>query len=183
MARLRKLEEPRIVVEATGGYEDALLEWHSKRSTEESAKRQEDTRLKDAYREFDRRADKLRERYEDFDDVVNAPVFTETMRKVLLHGENGPQLAYYLGRPEHRKIAERISTLPADIQPYEIGKLESQLIIAAKTKKVSAAPEPIKPVGGPAAPVLDESKMSDEEWFKREQQKRLDRLKEKWSGG
>ena len=163
-------------------YEDALLGWHERKSSERIQTEKQNEREAEAIRKFNANATKLRELHDDFDEVVQAPVFTKTMRSVLLESEQGPIMAYYLGRPENIQVAERIASLPPDIQSYEIGKLETQLILAQKTKKVTSAPPPINPVGGAATSVVDEDNLGDDEWYKLHQKKRLQRLKDKYGG-
>lgn len=163
-------------------YEDALLDWHSRQSFERTQAEKQKEREEEAVRQFNIKAMKLREIHDDFDEVVNMPVFTKTMRSVLLTSEQGPVMAYYLGRPENIQAAQRIASLPSELQPYEIGKLETQLLLAQKTKKVPSAPPPITPVGGTATPTVDDDKLSDDEWYARERQRRLEKLKQKHGG-
>lgn len=164
-------------------YEDALLDWHSRQSAERTQAEKQQEREEEAIRQFQSKAMKLREIHEDFDEVVQAPVFTKTMRSVLLTSEQGPVMAYYLGRPENIQVAQRIASLPAELQPYEIGKLETQLLLAQKTKKVPSAPPPITPVGGTATTPVDEDKLSDEEWWELEKKRRLERITKRTNGG
>ena len=160
-----------------------MVDYRLQESREMATRARDQERRAETIADFHRRADRLREKFDDYDDVIAAKVFTETMMDALWSAENGPQLAYYLGRPENRKVADRIAQLPASRQIYEIGKLEAGLLAAARERKTTSAPPPPKPVAASAKPVVDEGSMSDDEWFKREQQKRLDRLKGKWSGG
>ena len=164
-------------------YEDALLTWHERKSSERTQVEKQKEREEEAVRQFNGKSAKLREIHEDFDEVIQAPVFTKTMRSVLLTSDQGPVMAYYLGRPENIQVAERIASLPPELQPYEIGKLETQLLLAQKTKKVTSAPAPITPVGGVATTPIDEDSLSDEEWFALEQKKRMERIKQRTSGG
>lgn len=164
-------------------YLAAMVDYRLQQSSVASQQAREQERREEAVANFHRRADRLRERFEDYDEVIAAKVFTPAMMEVLWSSDNGPQLAYYLGRPENRKVADRIASLPSHLQPFEIGKLEAGLLAAARERKTTSAPPPSKPVAGTAKPVVDESRMDDDEWFKKEQQKRMDRLKTRLSGG
>jgi hypothetical protein len=135
-----------------------------------------------AVKKFNDNAKDLRTTYEDFDEVIEAPVFTPTMRSVLLTSDTGPNMAYYLGRPENIQVAQRIANLPPELQPYEIGRLETQLQVAAKTKKLSQTPAPITPVGGMTSAKIDESKLSDDEWYALEKERQKAKLKAKYGG-
>lgn len=194
--RLAEKEKPAPVVspqagrpnlqdfDTTESYEDALLDWHTSRSSEQTAQVRQKERETEAVRTFNMKAEKIREIHEDFDEVVQSPVFTKVMRSVLLTSEQGPIMAYYLGRPENSRLAETIASMPPEMQPYEIGKLETKLLLAQKTKKVPGAPVPITPVGGSGnvQGEPDTSKMTDDEWYAYESKQKLSRVKKKIGG-
>ena len=166
--------------DTTEEYEDALLTWHeNKKEIVSRAARQQESH-EEALRSFNERSKKMRDEYEDFDEIIEAPVFSPVMRAALLHSENGPAVAYYLGLPENRILAEKIRRLPIEVQPYELGKLETQLLIAKKTKKVPGAPTPITPVGMAGGGEKDLSEIKDEaEWFARYREQKLKKLQSK----
>jgi hypothetical protein len=168
--------------DTTTEYEDALFDWNDKRKEIVSRAEKQKVQYEEALNTFQQRAEAVRKEYDDFDEVVEAPVFSTVMRTALLHSDNGPLVAYHLGRPENKALADKIRSMPTEMQPYELGKLESQLLLAKQNKKVSAAPPPIKPVGMGGSPAIDESTMSDDEWFKLERQRTKDKLKQKYGG-
>ena len=92
------------------------------------------------------------EKYEDFAEVVMAEnvKITPEMASALLEIDDTDlqvDAAYFLGN--NPKEAARIAKLPPVKQIAEITKLEVKLSTKAKpAKRPSAAPEPIKPVGG-----------------------------------
>ena len=163
-------------------YEDALFAWRDtgKSSEMQAIQRQRDEA--DAIAKFRTKAEKVKEIYEDFDEVVNNPVFTDTMRDVLLRSDDGAMVSYFLGRPENYEAAEKIRSLPETQQVYELGKLEAKLILAQKQKKPTGAPSPISPVGASGGKVLDESNMSDQEWFELEKKREYEKIKKKYGG-
>ena len=164
--------------ETTEEYEDALFTWYESKKEIETRVTKQQVELTEAFATFNQRAKKLREEHEDFDQVIESPVFSAAMRLTLLHSENGPAVAYYLG--QNTDVAEKICLLPVERQSYEIGKLETQLVIAQKTKKIPGAPSPIKPVGiSGGAPERDTSKMSTEEWMRWDKERTLEKLKAK----
>ena len=170
--------------ETTVEYEDALFEWRDRvrdlRAAEVTQRTEEETAL----RTFNQRAAKIRVENPDFDEVIESPVFSPEMRSVLLQSDNGPEVAYFLGKPENRDQAEKIRNLPASRQAYEIGKLESNLLLAKKTKKVPSAPVPINPVGmGGGGRQKDPSEMTTEEWMAWDKQRELDKIKRRLDGG
>lgn len=162
-------------------YEDALLSWHESKKEKERTEEKQKTEIKQAVEKFEEKAVKLREVYHDFDEVINLFPSTETMRLTLLKSDEGALMAYYLGRPENHSLAERIANQSPEKQIYELGKLETKLILAQKQTKTTKAPEPVKPVGMGAPPV-DESALSDDEWFKLQQQRRLENIQKKYGG-
>lgn len=169
--------------ETTAAYEDALLSWHETRKeiSARAARQQEEQQR--ALRTFNDRANALRTEHEDFDEVVESPVFSPIMRATLLNSENGPDVAYHLGLPQNRADADRIRALPPELQPYELGRLETKLMLAKQTKKVPSAPAPIKPVGmsGTGAE-KDPGKMSIDEWMAWDRKRTMEKLKAKYGG-
>jgi hypothetical protein len=117
-------------------------------------------------------------RYKDFDTVAMAmpgeggPVVSGTMLDAIIAADNGPDVAYYLGKA----VAEskRIAALPQAKQMIEIGRISEK--IASGKKTVTKATPPITPTGGRAKVNVDVSKMTDEEWARyRQEQKRAAR--------
>lgn len=169
--------------ETTSEYEDALLTWHETRKEITSRAAQQQQAQMRAAQVFSERAQALRKEHDDFDEVIEAPVFSQVMRVTLMNSENGPEVAYHLGLPQNRAEADRIRNLPMELQPYELGKLETKLLIAKQTKKVPSAPPPIKPVGmSGQGGAKDPSKMTIDEWMAWDRQKQLDKLKAKYGG-
>lgn len=165
--------------ETTEQYEDALFEWRdSVKQAEINATNQEKEEA-EQLRVFNQRAAELRKNYADFDEVIESEVFTPNMRLAILNSDKGPQLAYHLGLPENRDLAEKIRDLPTHMQSYEIGKLDSRLSIAKKTKTVTNAPNPIKPVGISGGGEEDPSKMTTAEWMAWDQARQVEKAKQK----
>ena len=169
--------------ETTEQYEDALFEWRDNvREIKSSAQRQEQE-YESALKEFNERARKLRIEHEDFDEVIESPVFSPAMREAVLLSENGPQVAYHLGKSENWALAERIRNLTPSRQLYEMGKVETQLLVATQKKTVTSAPAPIKPVGITGTGVeKDPSKMTTAEWFAWDNKKRIANIDKQFGG-
>lgn len=136
--------------ESYEAYIEALTDWKyeqrqkadRERTEKESSATQTRQRQLEALTGFEDRADKAREKYEDFDDVAFSqfPV-TESMTEAILASESGPEILYYLGN--NPKEAARIARLPPFVAAREIGKLEAKL---PELTKQSSAPAPITPV-------------------------------------
>ena len=163
-------------------YEDALFNWRDNHKRNETLAEQKQREEAEALAKYRANAEKVRSVYEDFDEVVEQPIYSTTMREVLLNSDEGPMVSYFLGRPENQAITDKIRSLPERLQVYELGKLEAKLVLAQKTKKPTGAPAPISPVGATGGHAIDESKLSDEEWFKLEKQRNYDKIKKKYGG-
>lgn len=125
------------------------------------------------------REEQARDRFEDYDDVVQNPQLriTPVMADVIRASDIGPDVAYFLGT--NPAEADRISRLSPFLQAKEIGRIESKLAAEPITRKTTAAPAPITPVRatGGNPPVLDTtdprsiSAMSTAEWIRRENER------------
>jgi hypothetical protein len=141
-----------------------------KQDREESRKRESETqsqrRLQEAGSKFEERAQSLREKHPDFDDVAfdeYLPI-TDAMRDAMLDSEVGPELLYYLGN--NLREAARISRLSPYAAAREIGKLEAKLPDLAKP--TTGAPAPITPVKPKSAASEGPSEGDDmKDWIKK----------------
>lgn len=100
---------------------------------------------------WEARTAKADSKYEDFDEVVGEIKPTAPWAVAIMKADNGPDIAYYLGK--NMKKAEAIAGMSPDAQIRAIGRLEERLAAAApKPKTPSRAPAPITPLTG-ASPV------------------------------
>lgn len=164
--------------DTTEAYEDALFAWRDKKKELEAKEAERQQTVEKATRSFNDRAKELKKEYDDFDEVVEQPIFSEPMRLALLHSEHGPTVAYHLGT--HVSEAERIRSLPLELQMVEIGRLETKLLLSKKVKKTTEAPPPISPVGMAGNSDTDPSKMSTAEWMEWDRNRERERLKKKY---
>jgi len=162
-------DSPDAYDEAVGKHEDALVEWSTRHATRTALAEAEKTRLEDKAKtdkeatdrrnaeetervttEFNERLTKFREEAPDFDEVAMQDdlKITEPMAQTIARLENGPEMAYHLGK--HPKEAARIAALSHPMQLIEMGKLSATLA-APKQPEVSRAPKPIKPLGSKAS--------------------------------
>lgn len=120
--------------------------------------------------------DAARGKYEDFDEVVSAPIFAPDTQAMLLQSPHGAEIGYYLGH--HPKEAAALNQMTPVAKARQIIALEQQ-IGAQQTKTVSTAPAPITPVTGTATAVKDPSKMTTDEWMVWNRNRELERFKAK----
>jgi len=155
-------------------YEDELDVWKGHYKKNEEIQAQEKREMEENLASFNVKAEKMRVKYPDFDTVITEPVFTPAMSAEIMGSDFGPEIGYFLAKNPGE--AFKFSKLSATKVAKEIGKLEVKFSQA--TKKVSsAAPPPLQPLKGDDMVAGDPSKMSDNDWFKWEQQQKLNRLK------
>jgi hypothetical protein len=126
--------------------------------------------------DFEPQLQAARAKYDDFDDVVSAPIFAPETQVMLMQSPHGAEIGYYLGL--HPAEAATLNTLTPVAKARAIIALE-QKMWTQQTKTVSTAPAPITPVAGSAVSVKDPSKMTTDEWMTWDRQQRLERLKAK----
>lgn len=163
-----------------GSYIKALTTFSVRQSQQESALavRQQQQQAAEAaiVAQFEPQITAARAKYEDFDDVVSAPIFAQDTQAMLMQSPHGAEIGYYLGlRPQEADAMNRMSPVA---KARAIIALE-QKIGTQQTKTVSTAPAPITPVSGSAGSVKDPDKMTTDEWMAWNRQQHLERLKTK----
>lgn len=106
---------------------------------------------------------------EDYYNIARNPTLplNETMVEVIQDSEDGPALAYYLGK--NLQIAEQISMLTPYQAAKEMGRIEAKLAFdreRSKGESVTKAPAPPPKLDG-LNPAIDKDpdKMSTKEWL------------------
>lgn len=150
-----KSGEPRLEdYETYEQYTRALARYEAKEliaaERAEEAKRNAEAASKAKADSWQERIEAARDKYEDFDDAlesITVPI-TDAVQEAILESPMGADIAYHLAN--NPKELQRLGKLSAVQAAIEIGKLEAKLTTpkpAEKKPKVSAAPDPIKPVG------------------------------------
>ena len=115
------------------------------------------------------REEAARAKYSDYDDVARNPALaiTTDMADVLVLSDDGPDIAYYLGK--NPAEAERIARLHPKLVAKELGRLSAKIASTPATVTLSKAPEPIEPVGGKTQTVTAELSDRDDmaTWVKK----------------
>lgn len=98
--------------------------------------------------DFEERVAEFAKDLPDFQEVTQDPhlAITEVMAETIKDSENGPAIAYHLGK--NPKLAASISRLPPLQQAREIGRIEAALANKPAVPKVSAAPAPAPKIEG-----------------------------------
>lgn len=132
--------------------------WVVRQDKRETAEADAQTRNEEAQREaFDQwttRLDAAREVHDDFDDVVGSTEAktTPAMEQAIIDSEHGAELAYHLA--SNPSESERIAKLSPVAAIRELGRIEATLTKPTPetpTKKVTKAPDPVKPITGGSA--------------------------------
>lgn len=112
-------------------YEDALLEYGDRRrdmiDQQKQAQREQETQAQEFQRTADATVAKGREKYRDFDAVINdglGPFLNPVLQQALVLG-GGHEIAYWLGK--NPAEAARVSQLPPMQMILEIGRLEAKM--------------------------------------------------------
>lgn len=138
-------------------YLEALTDWKAdQREAQREAVRQKEEQeaiLKENLTAYSKGVSEARERYEDFDDVVDRDdiMIPQAAQMAIIESPNGADVAYYLG--QHPEVAEELQTLSPFGAVMEIGRI-SQLLANgghAAPAPVSKAPAPIRTVSGNSA--------------------------------
>ena len=93
------------------------------------------------------RIEKASEKYPDYHAVAESPdvAVSIPMAHAILHHEQGPDIAYFLGK--NPQEAQRISSLTPAVQLVELGLIVAKLNTPAPPKPpISHAPKPIEPL-------------------------------------
>lgn len=157
-----------------GQYQEYLFQEAEKRAVTAAEKRLREQQEKDTANrrksEFERKEADFAKTVDDYHEVTRSaslPVTAE-MAQVIAESDDGPALAYYLGK--NIAIAEQISSMPPLAAARELGRIEMKLAAErekAKEKPVSKAPPPTPKLEAAEADFeKNPDEMSIEEWKK-----------------
>ena len=154
-------------------YDEAVVDYRVDLKLAQREQQKQQTTVESTYAE---REEAIRDKYTDFESVVyrdtdkGGPAISELMANAIKTSDLGPEVAYYLGK--HVAESHRIHELSPIEQVREIGKIEARLSGNPPAKKVSSAPEPIRPIGGNRTSVPSYStsdprstKLPSDEWI------------------
>lgn len=154
-------------VAALADYADAKASWSSEKAVKEvlaaealkTEQRQIEAGQKAAQEAYAKRVEAATKEYPDYKEVAESPdvAVSIPMAHAILQSEQGPKIAYYLGK--HPEEAARISQLPPPVQLMEMGSIVASFSAPAASPApqpkpvVSAAPKPLKPLESKSEPV------------------------------
>ncbi|MDE2439738.1 MAG: hypothetical protein KGP14_01845 [Betaproteobacteria bacterium] len=142
--------------EDPAAYDDALIEWSSRRASATALADAESKRVQESVQQqqevmrkgWEGRREKAIAEMPDYAEVAESPdvQISMPMAHAIITAPNGPQIAYHLGK--NPEIAARIASLPPAQAVFEMGLLAASLKVPAP--EFSKAPEPPKPIGSRA---------------------------------
>lgn len=164
---LAKAKPPKIEdFDDDDAYEAARHDYHAdrRRARDEQTAAQEAAKAieRETARDFVAHAAAFKAEAPDFEQVAySAPISDEIAGAIARMGEDGPRVAYHLGK--HPDLARELSDMDPYAAAVELGRLAATQRRPAR-KVVSNAPPPVKPAaaGGPTNP--DPTKMSYEDY-------------------
>ena len=134
------------------------------------AKHREEAERVSAQEKWQERMAKFAEQHPDAQRVIANPTLpiTKAMSEVITASENGPALAYHLGK--NPVEAARIARMSPTQQAAALGRLEAKLASAPAPRprpQVSRAPVPPAPIDGAGTPSVDLENCSLNEFLER----------------
>jgi len=167
-------DDPNEYRKARVKYEDEIFAWNETRRNTELEKQRLQESFQESLKAFNKRAERMRAKYPDFDEAISAPIFSPAVSQEVLDSEYGAEIGYYLAKNPDEAL--RLSSLPPSRVAKEIGKLEVKFTSVSK-RTVSKAPPPINPLDGDDAVKPDLEKMPIEDFMKAEKKKIIERKK------
>jgi len=167
-------DDPNEYRKARVKYEDEIFAWNETRRNTELEKQRSQESFQESLKAFNKRAERMRAKYPDFDEAISAPIFSPAVSQEVLDSEYGAEIGYYLAKNPDEAL--RLSSLPPSKVAKEIGKLEIRFSSFTK-KTVSTAPPPINPVNGNEVVKRSIEEMPIEDFMKAERQKRIEKRK------
>ena len=132
-------------------YTQALVDWRVEQRERTRQQQAVQADLANKAKSYQAKAEEARQRYTDYDDVVNdydGPV-SVNLQRALVESDLGPDVAYYLG--QNIDTLEKLNTMDALNVGREIGKIEARIAAQHSNKlagsKITKAPPPVNPVG------------------------------------
>lgn len=126
--------------------------------------RQAQQRQQGIQADFNANVVKLTEKAPDYaDTVAQLPQLPNETLNAIMESDNGPQLAYYLGK--HLDVADQIASASPMMAAMTLGQISAQLANAKPNIKLSAAPEPVEPVNSSGSLSKSQDEMSMDEIY------------------
>lgn len=140
------------------------------RKQQQQTQKQQQELAQQRQKTFLDRCESAKESFQDLYEKLNDDSFSYVVNSMdrslvdmIQESDKGPALAYHLAT--HIDDAERIARLNPVLAAAELARIETRLDMP-QPKKVSSAPDPIKPIGSNESATVDPEKMSTDQWMK-----------------
>jgi hypothetical protein len=163
--------------ETTVEYEDALFDWRDKKIADATTVEANKVAIKEKVSTFNKNAEEFKKTHKDFNEVIEAPVFTDIMRNVLFTMEGGPEIAYLIAK--NPSTGESFNGLSPEQQIFKIAEIRNEVNLTHSSRTITGATGVIEPVGDTGVPEKDPDKMSTDEWMAWNKKRDLAILKKK----
>lgn len=173
--------------------EKARKQWDAENQTKAQAQKQQE-----AAHAYAQRANAFATTHEDYLEVVGSidpSLLLPELQAAIIAHEKGPEIAYRLAQNEDEllqlastrpelldraiaRYAERLSEAPPEPNApaaAAANALANPAIANQSTKPISKAPDPAPRVGGRSPSDIPPEKLTDDEWYKRDREKRRKR--------
>jgi len=153
-------------------YIEALTDWKAEerefKKIQQEAQIAQQEHLRQTFETYNNAAAEFRREHDDYDEVLSADVpIHQGVQMAIIEMDNGPAVAYYLGT--HRDVAAKLMDMSEARAMAEVGRISATLGVSETDeptskseeeeepvhrasppprKAISAAPAPIKPLGG-----------------------------------
>ena len=164
-------------------YNEALIDYKVEQRIPQVQKRIESGSIET---QFKAKEEALRNEVEDYDDVIADRIEFPHRSTIdaIVTSDYGPRIRYYLGT--HPEETEALLSMNAASASRQIGKIEAKIEAELQTKKGASTGKPVSQAKPPIRPVktsgstakIDPNKLSDNDWFKLEQQRRREKFKQ-----
>jgi hypothetical protein len=149
-------------------YNEALIDYKVNQKAAQIQQQQEAAqsaaKQQQAAEAFNAKVASFAEQAPDYQEAVgNIPPLPAETLDVVMQAENGPQLAYYLGK--HLDIADEIASASPYVAAMKLGAISERLAAVKPNVTTSAAPDPIEPISSGGSISRDLSEMSMEEIY------------------
>lgn len=149
-------------------FQSALIDYKVNKQAEvmqqNQAKQQQQHEMARIGETFNRREAEFASTATDYTEVIaSLPPLSEAVKAALMLSEDGPKLAYYLGK--HLDVADEIATATPMVAAMRLGQISQQLTAIPKTAQNSAAPEPVETLSSGGVVNKDLSDMTMDEIY------------------
>lgn len=169
-------------------YTRDLIRWEREQQTQQQTKAEQFRKEQETLATYSDRAAQFADEHPDFIEAVGSidPQFlTPQLQAAVMAHENGPAIAYHLANDEDALFS--LAAVRPELQAAAVARLASRLsaappppeapaaAIAPAAKPISQAPPPPPRVGGRAPASVPPEKMTDDDWYKADRERRRKR--------